>query len=104
MDKRTFLRSTASMALLGVPGIGRAQDDKWGKSLGYPSGRTAVAAALAALVYGVTDEWHQTMVPSRTGRPEDLVWDLVGATIAVGLIALVGRTRANPRGPSTDDT
>src|SRR5262245_35469834 len=48
----------------------------------YPSVRAMVAAAVAAIAYGVTDEWHQTMVPTRTGRPEDLIWDGIGAAIA----------------------
>ena len=51
-----------------------------------PTPRIALAAALLALLYGVTDEWHQTFVPSRTGRPEDLIWDGIGA--AFGLVAL----------------
>ena len=55
----------------------------------YPSTRTAIAAALAALAYGVTDEWHQTMVPTRSGRPEDLLWDAIGAAVAVTLIVVI---------------
>jgi VanZ family protein len=57
-----------------------------------PSPRIALVSGLVALLYGVTDEWHQTMVPTRTGRPEDLVWDALGALIAVGAIVIVGAT------------
>src|SRR5690349_64608 len=43
-----------------------------------PSARLAIVGGVLALIYGVTDEWHQTMVPSRSGRPEDLIWDGLG--------------------------
>jgi VanZ family protein len=56
----------------------------------FPSLRVALVAASVALVYGASDEWHQTMVPTRTGRPEDLVWDALGAAIAVGIIVVAG--------------
>lgn len=59
-----------------------------------PSPGRAVAGGVLAVLYGVTDEWHQTMVPTRTGRPEDLVWDAIGATLAVvGVLAVAGWAR-----------
>lgn len=54
-----------------------------------PSPRLVIGCGLLAVLYGVTDEWHQTMVPTRTGRAEDLVWDGLGAAIAVGAVLLV---------------
>ena len=42
----------------------------------------AVAFGLA-LLYGVTDELHQSFVPDRTGKAADLVWDGAGALIGV---------------------
>lgn len=54
-----------------------------------PSTRLLAACGVVTLLYGVTDEWHQTFVPTRTGRPEDLVWDALGAAIAVVAISLV---------------
>jgi VanZ family protein len=56
----------------------------------YPTPRLAVIGGVIALLYGVSDEWHQTLVPTRTGRLEDLVWDALGAAIAVAIIVLVG--------------
>lgn len=53
-----------------------------------PSLRLAAACGLLALLYGVTDELHQSFVPTRAGRPEDLVWDGLGALIAVGAIVV----------------
>ncbi len=58
--------------------------------------RIAVAGAFLALAYGATDEWHQTFVPSRTGRPEDLVWDGIGAILGCVALLLVIRARREP--------
>lgn len=71
----------------------------------YPTPRLALASGALALLYGVSDEWHQTMVPTRTGRPDDLVWDGIGAAIAVAVIVVVGATidRRAPREWSDPD-
>ncbi|MBX3031576.1 MAG: VanZ family protein [Chloroflexi bacterium] len=61
-----------------------------------PTGRAITLAAVGALLYGVTDEWHQTFVPSRTGRVEDLVWDGIGVLLAAMLLTLVARTEDRP--------
>jgi VanZ family protein len=55
-----------------------------------PTWRTTIAAGVLAFAYGISDEWHQTMVPTRSGRPEDLVWDALGVAVAVSVITLVG--------------
>jgi len=51
---------------------------------GYPPTRTAawIAMGLAAL-YGATDEWHQSYVPSRTSDIDDWIADVFGALIVV---------------------
>jgi VanZ family protein len=53
-------------------------------------GRWAATALLLALAVAVTDEWHQTFVPSRTASPWDVLLDMAGATLAL----LVGRASA----------
>lgn len=50
-----------------------------------------LCAALAAL-----DEYHQTLVPGRSGEPRDVLVDLCGAILALGLWALVLRSGRNP--------
>lgn len=50
-----------------------------------------LCAALAAL-----DEYHQTLVPGRSGEPRDVLVDLCGALIALGLWTLVLWSRRNP--------
>ncbi len=62
----------------------------WGLSgRRYPTLRLAIGGGVLAVLYGISDEWHQTMVPTRTGRPEDLIWDGLGAVIAVAMVVLV---------------
>jgi len=55
----------------------------------------ALAVALVATVaYAVSDELHQTFVPTRTGSPLDVAIDTVGAVAAV----LIIRSRARVGG------
>jgi VanZ family protein len=42
-------------------------------------------AIVVAMIFGVTDEFHQLFVPLRHGDRWDLIADAVGATVAVGL-------------------
>jgi VanZ family protein len=39
-----------------------------------------------AVLYAMSDEWHQTFVPTRTGTPRDVVIDAVGAAMGLLLI------------------
>lgn len=52
------------------------------------SRRVAAAVALAVL-YGVTDEFHQSFVPGRDASFLDLTTDFVGALFAVSLLRAV---------------
>lgn len=45
--------------------------------------RASAAAWGLAVVYGLTDEWHQSFVPERTPAVDDLVADAAGAAVAV---------------------
>jgi VanZ family protein len=63
-----------------------------------PSRRVVVIAGALAFLYGITDEWHQTFVPSRSGRPEDLIWDGIGVLIGGTLLWFVARA-ADPDPP-----
>ena len=46
----------------------------------------SAAAVLLAAVVASADEWHQTLIPSRTGSVSDVVLDTAGATVAQILI------------------
>lgn len=59
-----------------------------------PEGRPSPAArnqALAiCLLWAASDEWHQTFVPGRTGRPRDVLID------ALGVLAALAAARPRP--------
>ncbi len=46
----------------------------------------AILAVVFALVYGVTDEFHQQFVPGRVSSLLDLVADAAGAVITVSIL------------------
>ena len=60
---------------------------------GWPRWRPRRAALVVActLLYGITDEWHQSTVPGRDASILDVVTDLVAALMVVWVIAAVGR-------------
>lgn len=60
-----------------------------GRWEGVTVGR-ALWAAVAAVAYGVTDEWHQSFVPGRSADAIDLVADAVGAGLAAGGLGACG--------------
>ena len=43
---------------------------------------------VAGAAYAASDEWHQTMVPGRSGSVEDVLIDAAG--IVVGVLAAMG--------------
>lgn len=48
---------------------------------------------LLGILYGVTDEWHQSWVPGRDPDPLDLAADTLGVLLGYGLLLLhSGRT------------
>jgi VanZ family protein len=51
-------------------------------------------ALLVATLYGATDEFHQTFVPSRGASVHDVVIDACGAAVALGIVSLANRQRA----------
>jgi Predicted integral membrane protein len=42
------------------------------------------------VVYGITDEWHQSYVPMRSPDASDLLHDFIGAAAAAVLVYLAG--------------
>lgn len=66
---------------------------------GWPARPAGWAALGLAVVWAVTDEWHQAFVPSRTASAGDVAFDAVGAALVV-LVARAG-WRAAARGATT---
>jgi VanZ family protein len=62
--------------LLGALWFRAIRAERAGWKWTWSAGAVALAMAVA-----VTDEWHQTFVPSRTGTPGDVLIDMIGAAI-----------------------
>jgi len=56
-----------------------------------PGAAATVIAVGVTLLYGATDEWHQSFTPGRHPDVLDWVADAVGACVAAGCWILVGR-------------
>ena len=54
-----------------------------------------LGAGALALAYAISDEYHQTFVPGRSGAPRDVLIDLVGIT--AGLLVLSRNVRLRAR-------
>lgn len=52
----------------------------------WPALSSFGGAFIFSLLYGVSDEFHQTFVPGRTGRLTDVGFDALGVLLALGLI------------------
>lgn len=54
-----------------------------GRKEGWTDGKAALAALLGTLVWGISDEIHQSYVPNRTAEAADVAADVTGAALAV---------------------
>ncbi len=61
---------------------------------GRPRLRDVVIAFALTVLYGASDELHQSFVPDRNGRIDDVVVDTIGATIGLLIAWLVLAWRA----------
>lgn len=60
--------------------------------------RSAIAAAwIVAVLYGASDEFHQSFVPGRSPDAADLVADALGAAAALGAAGAFGIIRRSRR-------
>lgn len=63
----------------------------WHRALRWEGVRGAALWAFGlALLYGISDEFHQSFVPGRHPDPFDLATDAAGAAVALGLMELKG--------------
>lgn len=67
-----------------------------------PGLRDTILAFGIAVLYGATDELHQSFVPDRAGRIDDLVVDAVGALVGVVLAAIVLAIRGRDEQATVD--
>lgn len=77
----------------------------WARAgLGVSPGRGLIVAVVFAVLYGVSDEWHQSFVPGRSPDALDVVADGFGALAAAVALWGAGRTRASRvKSPSGDE-
>ncbi len=68
----------AHMFLFGVLAV------LWARAL-QDRRRTLLLAFLLTMLYALLDEFHQSFVPGRTADPLDLVYDGLGAALALGV-------------------
>jgi VanZ family protein len=66
----------------------------------------ALGVWLAAVAFGISDEWHQTYVPGRSGEIADVLADAAGSAVGVGLAlalhkAFARRAGSDPAGSGT---
>ena len=75
------------MALLAIRAFGHG--------LGKPvSGAAFWSGVVVAVLYGASDEWHQTFVPSRVGDIYDLLFDAMGALFAGATLSMFWKVKA----------
>ena len=48
-----------------------------------------------AVLYGASDEWHQTFVPARAGDVHDFLFDAMGALVAAGTLSMFWKSRVS---------
>lgn len=66
-----------------------------------PRLRDVAIAFAVTVVFAVSDEWHQSFVPDRTGRLDDVVTDTIGAVagLAIAWVALTLAAARRERDP-----
>jgi VanZ family protein len=69
-----------------------AQNSFWTARPGW-SCQSCCFAAIGAILFAMTDEYHQTFVPGRQGTVMDVLIDSIGVFAGLGFIWLLGRWR-----------
>ncbi|MGH9321303.1 MAG: VanZ family protein [Vicinamibacteria bacterium] len=74
------------LAVLAVRGFAKGLDAD-------PKALEIAGGVALAVLYGMSDEWHQLAVPGRDGSLRDVLLDAAGAVAGGASIAAVGRFR-----------
>jgi len=61
------------------------------QSLGLKDARGLFLALTFTLLYAISDEWHQTFIPGRSGQLADVLVDFSGALLALIIIRRFNR-------------
>lgn len=73
------------------------------RDVSRPLRRVLAVAWVAAVLYGVTDEIHQSFVPNRHPDPLDVLTDGVGAAVALVLVWWWSRRAGTAHAPPEGD-
>jgi VanZ family protein len=84
------LRKLAHVAIYGALWLAVARAVDW---------RRPLLTTVIAVLYAITDEYHQTFVHGRHGRPVDVAIDAIGMSLAALSCALAARRRGRPGPP-----
>lgn len=79
----------AILAVLLWRALRKPQKGQWGPW----SHRVGLMAFALATLYAITDEFHQSFVPSRQGQFTDVLLDSFGAALGLFALWLLGRLR-----------
>jgi len=82
------------LALLWAGLFLRQPDGDWPR----PTRRELFLLVLLPALYGLVDEWHQSLVPGRDSSALDVVTDVVAAAATAGIIRYLGAPDASERG------
>ena len=67
-------------------GVSEAASGRRSKERRWPALLSFGGAFVLSLLYAISDEFHQTFVPGRTGALTDVGFDVLGMFLALGLV------------------
>lgn len=88
-----WVRKSGHLSEFGVLGLllwQAIRHSRWPGVQAWMWADAGIALALVALC-AVVDETHQKWVPGRTGQASDVIIDIVGGAMGLGLLWLAGR-------------
>ena len=85
-----FVRKTAHVTEYGILGLLALRAFK-GSAIGFVRNWRYIFAVLLAMLVAVCDEYNQSFLASRTGKPEDALLDAAGATVFLVICYRLGR-------------
>lgn len=77
--------------LVVYAGLGVLAARAFSRDFGLSRTRTWLACSLFCLIYGLTDEYHQSFVPGRSPEVGDVLADLFGGLAGAYVYAMVAR-------------
>lgn len=56
------------------------------KKSGVPKKKAITYSIYASIIYGITDEYHQSFTPGREPRARDIIFDTIGAVLSMSVV------------------